>query len=191
MTDEIKYVSRAGEKLAGVLDAMCVDPAGWVCADFGCNVGGFTDCLIQRGAAKVYAVDTGYGALAWTMRQHERVEVMERTNVLHCDVPEAVDLVVIDVGWTPQKKVIPIAAKWIKPGGRIVSLLKPTFEYDKLHPTEHRDKRVPLTAEQTQDVIDAVVAGLAEIGFVPKQIVESSLLGKGGNHEYLLEFVLG
>ncbi|MBT7170522.1 MAG: TlyA family RNA methyltransferase, partial [Phycisphaerales bacterium] len=117
MTDEtnseIKYVSRAGKKLAGALDAMGVDPAGWVCADFGCNVGGFTDCLLQRGAAKVYAVDTGYGALAWTMRQHERVEVMERTNVLHCDVPEAVDLVVIDVGWTPQVKVIPVAAKWV------------------------------------------------------------------------------
>ncbi len=190
MTDETKYVSRAGAKLAGALDAMGIDPAGWVCADFGCNVGGFTDCLIQRGAAKVYAVDTGYGALAWTMRQHDRVEVMERTNVLYCDIPAAVDLVVIDVGWTPQVKVIPTAAKWLRPGGRIVSLLKPTFEYDKQHPNERRDKRVPLTAEQTQAVIDGVVAGLAEIGFAPTQIVESPLLGKGGNHEYLLEFIL-
>ena len=184
------YVSRGGLKLEGALDDLELDPAGLRCLDLGASTGGFTDCLLQRGAAKVYAVDTGYGALAWTMRQHERVEVMERTNVLHCDVPEAVDLVVIDVGWTPQVKVIPVAAKWVRPGGRIVSLLKPTFEYDKQHPNQRRDKRVPLTAEQTQAVIDGVYAGLEKIGFTPTQIVESVLLGKGGNHEYLLEFVL-
>ncbi|TFG88259.1 MAG: TlyA family RNA methyltransferase, partial [Gemmatimonadales bacterium] len=128
--DDDAFVSRAGRKLAAALDAFGLDVAGAICADFGCNVGGFTDCLLRRRAARVYAVDTGYGALAWTLRTSDRVVVMERTNALHCPVPEPVDLVTIDVGWTPQSRIVPAAMRWLKPagGGRIVSLLKPHYE---------------------------------------------------------------
>ncbi len=117
-----QFVGRAGDKLDAALAAFAVDVGGWVCADFGCNVGGFTHCLLSRGAARVYAVDTGYGALAWTLRQDSRVVVMERTNALYTEPPEPVDLVAIDVAWTPQKLIFPAARKWPKPGGIIVSL---------------------------------------------------------------------
>ena len=95
------------------------------CADFGCNVGGFTDCLLQRGAAHVVAMDTGYGTLAWKLRQDARVTVRERENALHAAVPgeaERVDLVVIDMGWTPQRLCVPVAVMWLKPGGRIIHM---------------------------------------------------------------------
>lgn len=98
-----QFASRSGHKLAAALDAFSIDPSGLICADLGCNVGGFTDCLLQRGAAKVYAVDTGYGTLAWKLR--DPVVVMERTNAMHVVLPETVDLVTIDVAWTPQHHV--------------------------------------------------------------------------------------
>lgn len=126
-----KFVSRGGLKLEHALEAFGLDVRGMRCADFGCNVGGFTDCLLQRGASHVTAIDTGYGALAWTLRNDPRVTVMERTNALHAPAPnndERVDLVVIDMGWTPQRKCIPPALEWIKPGGRIVTLIKPHYE---------------------------------------------------------------
>jgi 23S rRNA (cytidine1920-2'-O)/16S rRNA (cytidine1409-2'-O)-methyltransferase len=92
-------------------------------------VGGFTDCLLQRGAARVTAVDTGYGALAWKLRQDPRVEVRERTNALHADPPAGgVDLVVVDLAWTPQRLAVPAALRWLAPGGRIVTLVKPHYE---------------------------------------------------------------
>jgi len=103
--------------LQGALDAFGVRVAGRVCADFGCNVGGFTDCLLQAGAAKVFAIDTGYGELAWKLRKNPRVAVMERTNALYCDVPEAVDLVTVDVAWTPQRLAVPAALRWLKQPG--------------------------------------------------------------------------
>lgn len=126
------FVSRAGLKLAHALDAFKLDVSGFVCADFGCNVGGFTDCLLQHGAARVFAIDTGYGTLHYRLRTDPRVVVMERTNALHAAKPQAaVDLVVIDLAWTPQRFSIPAAAGWIKqPDGRIVSLIKPHYEVE-------------------------------------------------------------
>lgn len=119
---ENPYVSRGGLKLRHALEVFGVDPAGWWCADLGCSTGGFTDCLLQAGAARVYAVDTAYGELAWRLRQDERVAVMERTNALHAEVPAdvaergGVDLVVIDLGWTVQSRAIPAALRWVVPG---------------------------------------------------------------------------
>jgi 23S rRNA (cytidine1920-2'-O)/16S rRNA (cytidine1409-2'-O)-methyltransferase len=121
-------VGRGALKLQHALREFSVDPAGLICADFGCNVGGFTGCLLQSGAAKVYAVDTGYGALAWTLRNDPRVVAMERTNALHASQPEPVDLVVIDLGWTPQRLAGPAALAWLKPEGRIITLIKPHYE---------------------------------------------------------------
>ncbi len=125
------YVSRGGLKLEHALDTFDLDVAGLACADLGCSTGGFTDCLLQRGAARVFAVDTAYGQLAWKLRSDDRVTVMERRNALHVDAPEPVDLVVLDLGWTRQDKAIPAALGWIGPGGRIVSLVKPHYEADR------------------------------------------------------------
>ena len=124
-----KFVSRAGAKLEYALEEFKLDVTGLRCADFGCNVGGFTDCLLQRGAKHVTAIDTGYGALAWKLRQDPRVETRERTNALHAEAPAGgVDLVVLDLAWTPQRLAIPAALKWLAPGGRIITLIKPHYE---------------------------------------------------------------
>ena len=124
------FVSRAGLKLDHALRDFKFVANGLICADFGCNVGGFTDCLLQRGAAKVYALDTGYGVLAWKLRNEPHVVVMERTNALHAEPAELVDLVTIDMAWTPQRHAIPAALKWLKPTGRIITLIKPHYELD-------------------------------------------------------------
>jgi len=124
-----KFVSRAGAKLEHALEEFKLDVTGLRCADFGCNVGGFTDCLLQCGAKHVTAIDTGYGALAWKLRQDPRVETHERTNALHAEAPAGgVDLVVLDLAWTPQRLAIPAALKWLAPGGRIITLIKPHYE---------------------------------------------------------------
>jgi len=183
------FVSRAGEKLAAALDAFGLTVAGGVCADLGCNVGGFTDCLLRRGAARVYAVDTGRGALAWTLRKSPRVVVMERTNALHCAVAEPVDLVVIDVAWTPQERIVPAALRWLKrpgggaAGGRIISLLKPHYELAKLRGSRPGRR---LTDEQAAAVCRAVCQRLAGEICTVRAVMRSALRGKGGNVEFLL-----
>jgi 23S rRNA (cytidine1920-2'-O)/16S rRNA (cytidine1409-2'-O)-methyltransferase len=121
------FVSRAGFKLEHALREFDFSVEGLTCADLGCNVGGFTDCLLQYGAKKIFAVDTGYGTLAWKLRNDDRVITMERTNALHLDPPEIVDLVVIDLGWTPQALALPVAARWVQ-GGHMISLIKPHYE---------------------------------------------------------------
>lgn len=132
------YVSRGGLKLEHALREFGIDARGLVCADLGASTGGFTDCLLKHGAARVYSVDTAYGELAWTLRNDPRVVVMERANALHTDPPPeiapagggvgGVDLVVLDLGWTRQQFAIPAALKWLKPTGRIISLIKPHYE---------------------------------------------------------------
>jgi 23S rRNA (cytidine1920-2'-O)/16S rRNA (cytidine1409-2'-O)-methyltransferase len=124
---DLTFVSRAGFKLEHALREFDFNVKGLTCADLGCNVGGFTDCLLQHGAKKVFAVDTGYGTLAWKLRSDDRVITMERTNALHLDPPEIVDLVVIDLGWTPQALALPVAARWVQ-GGHMISLIKPHYE---------------------------------------------------------------
>lgn len=128
---ECPYVGKGGLKLAFTLEHFELDASGLVCADLGCNVGGFTDCLLQHGAAKVYAVDTAYGLLAWKLRTDERVVVFERTNALHWTPPEPLDLVVADLGWTRQEKALPVMAEMLKPGGLALSLVKPQYEVPK------------------------------------------------------------
>ena len=134
-----QFVSRGGVKLAAALEAFAIAVGGCACADLGCNVGGFTDCLLQRGARRVYAVDTAYGQLAWKLRSDRRVTVLERTNALHFDPWSQVqafdgcDLVVIDLGWTRQSLALPAALRWLRCGepagtGRIVTLIKPHYE---------------------------------------------------------------
>ena len=184
-----RYVSRGGLKLAAAIRAFDMDCGGLTCADFGCNIGGFTDCLLSHGAAKVYAVDTGYGTLAWKLRKDPRVVVMERTNALYADPPEAVDLVAIDVAWTPQKLSVPAAVKWLAPGGKIISLLKPIFELAKLDPVAGGGggpKTKTLTITQTEEIRDQVCGQLTRLGFGPEKVIASPIAGKGGNTEFLL-----
>src|SRR3954470_23099800 len=123
-----EFVSRAGQKLEHALVKFSIDVSGWVCADLGSNVGGFVDCLLQRGAVKVYAIDTGYGALEWKLRKDPRVVVMERTNAIHVQLPEKVKLVTIDVAWTKQKIILPAAMRLLEPCGDVVTLIKPHYE---------------------------------------------------------------
>lgn len=182
-TGKAKFVSRAGEKLCAALDAFGLNVSGRSCADFGCNVGGFTDCLLQRGASRVYAVDTGYGELAWTLRKDHRVVVMERTNALYCPVPGKVDIVVIDVAWTSQAFAIPAAARWLKHSGIIVSLLKPHYELaKKVGKTPH----APLSDTQAGDICLEVCHGLSRQGLQVLAGMKSPLRGKGGNTEFLV-----
>jgi len=178
-----QFLSRAGQKLDAALDAFGLDVAGLICADFGCNVGGFTDCLLQRGAGKVYAVDTGYGELAWKLRKDSRVVVMERTNALYTDPPQPVDLVTIDVGWTPQELIVPPALQWIGSAGRIVSLLKPHYELSK-RGARKGNRRIP--DSQAREVCLEVSEKLANSGCCIQAEMRSVLRGKGGNLEFFL-----
>src|SRR5688500_4519805 len=128
-----EFASRAGRKLDHALTTFNIDLTGFTCADLGSNVGGFVDCLLRRGAAKVYAIDTGYGALDWKLRKDPRVVVMERTNAMHAQLPEAVDLVAIDVAWTKQRHILPAARRMVADVGRVVTLIKPHYEADPAH----------------------------------------------------------
>ena len=177
------FVSRGGLKLAAALEAFGLDPSGQVWADFGCNVGGFTDCLLQRGARRVYALDTGYGELAWTLRRDDRVVVMERTNALHAEPPEPVDAVAADMAWTTQDRIAPAAAAWLKPGGVLVSLMKPHYELAHL---DRRKPRGPLTEDDRRRALVAVCRTLAGLGFAVEGVIDSPIAGKGGNVEMLL-----
>src|SRR3954470_8633327 len=114
------FVSRAGQKLDHAINEFHIDVTNLICADLGCSTGGFTDCLLQRGAKKVYAVDTGYGVLDWKLRKDPRVIVMERTNAMHVEIPEPADLVTIDVAWTKQWHILPAAKKILARDGEVV-----------------------------------------------------------------------
>ena len=180
---EENYVSRAGEKLAFALKEFHLSVEGFVCADLGCSTGGFVDVLLQHGASKVYAVDTGYGVLDWKLRNDPRVVVMERTNALHVQIPEPLDFVSIDAGWTRQKLILPHALSLLKPGGYCISLLKPHYEA----PKEYLYKGGILPEEYQEEVIHGVEETLAQLPLTYKGRVLSPVLGKkGDNKEYLL-----
>ena len=185
-----RYASRGGTKLASALDAFQLDVSGNCCADLGANVGGFTDCLLKRDAAKVYAVDTGYGVLAWPLRQDPRVVTLERTNVLNSDPTNidgfrGCDLVTVDLGWTRQVRAIPAALKWLATGCRIVSLIKPHYEADTgaLNGGVLSDDEAHCTAQRVLDAMPSLgVRVLAQI----RSPVRGGGSRKGkGNVEYL------
>lgn len=173
-------MSRAGEKLNHALDAFAVNVTARTCADLGCNAGGFVDCLLQRGAAKVYAIDTGYGMLAWKLRQDARVVVMERTNAMHVTLPEAVGIVTIDVAWTKQRHVLPAAKKMLSPDGLVITLIKPHYEA-----AAAQLRRGVLVAEAMEGVLAQVRQDINAAGFEIVRETTSPLIGAGGNSEYL------
>ena len=174
------FVSRAGQKLEHALAAFGIDVAGRTCADLGSNTGGFVDCLLQRGAAKVYAIDTGYGALEYKLRKDPRVIVMERTNAMHVKLPELVAFISIDVAWTKQKHILPAARKLLSPAGQVVTLIKPHYEADKF-----MLRKGILQEEHLPAVLQRVKADIAAAGFELMQITDSPILGSQGNRELL------
>jgi 23S rRNA (cytidine1920-2'-O)/16S rRNA (cytidine1409-2'-O)-methyltransferase len=189
------FVGRGGLKLRHALEAFTIDPTGLTCADLGANVGGFTDCLLKAGATRVYSVDTGYGTLAWTLRKDPRVIVMERTNALHAEPPEPVDLIAIDLSWTPQRHAIPAALRWLKPGGRIITLIKPHYE---LTPDEKSLLRDGVLDERDAERIALRTASeLPSLGVRVAGLTKSPLTGgatkgnKRGNSEWLTLLVEG
>ncbi len=191
------YVSRGGLKLQAALDAFGLEVAGRCCADLGCNAGGFTDCLLQRGAARVFAVDTGYGALAWKLRQDPRVVVMERTNALHVEAKSLetyrpCDCVVIDLGWTRQNKAIPAALAWLdaqNPNARIITLIKPHYEADTQTLARGRkggiltDDDACVVAHRVLDELPAL--GVKVLGSIESPVRGGAGKGKAGNIEFL------
>ncbi|HEX4796382.1 MAG TPA: SAM-dependent methyltransferase [Humisphaera sp.] len=175
-----EYVSRAGQKLAHALTSFSIDLRGLICADLGSNVGGFVDCLLQNGAAKVYAVEKGYGVLEWKLRKDARVIVMERINAMHVELPEAVDLITIDVAWTRQKNILPAAARILRPQGRVITLIKPHYEAD-----QRLLKGGVLPKEELAGVLDHVQKDIADAGFGVDALTQSPILGAKGNVEML------
>lgn len=176
-----KYVSRAGMKLEPAVRHFAIDPTNWVCADLGSNVGGFVDCLLQHGAAKIYAVDTSYGTLAWKLRRDPRVVVMERTNAMHVVLPEPVDLVTIDVAWTKQQHILPAARRLVKPTGLVLSLVKPHYEA----PKEWLERGV-LPPQRVDSVVEQVRQTADQTGWTIRGQFLSPLPGQSGNREMWL-----
>ena len=174
------FVSRAGQKLDHALTTFAIDVANLICADFGSNTGGFTDCLLQRGAPKVYAVDTGYGVLDWKLRNDPRVVVMERTNAMHATLPEPVSLITIDVAWTRQRHILPAARRALADGGQVITLIKPHYE----SPPPLLRKGI-LPDDQLATVLDTVKQDFHTAGFTLTGLTESPIKGAKGNTELL------
>ena len=177
------FVSRGGIKLAGALDAFGYDPGAQVVADFGASTGGFTDCLLQRGAIKVFAIDVGYGQLHHRLRQDQRVVVKERTNARHLktgDLPLPVDLVVIDASFIGLEKLLPSAHALLKEGGSVIALVKPQFQVGQ----EHVGKGgVVRDSALRQSAIDAIAAHAEQLDFVKVGQADSVITGPKGNQE--------
>ncbi len=176
----MSFVSRAGQKLDHALTSFDVDVTHLICADFGSNTGGFVDCLLQRGAAKVFAIDTGYGTLEWKLRNDPRVVVMERTNAMHVELPEKMSLITIDVAWTKQRLILPAARRVLGDGGEVITLIKPHYEADK-----NLLRRGILGEKHLAEVVAQVEADIAAAGFDVIAKVDSPITGRGGNRELL------
>jgi 23S rRNA (cytidine1920-2'-O)/16S rRNA (cytidine1409-2'-O)-methyltransferase len=177
------YVGKGGLKLEFALRHFGVSVSGLICADLGCHRGGFTDCLLQHGALRVHAVDTGYGILDWKLRSDPRVVVHERTNLLYWKSPESLDQAVIDAGWTPQRLSIPAALQSLKPGGAILSLVKPQYEVER-----SELQRGVLPADGLASAMERVRASLNGVARTLGE-VQSPIPGSGGNTEFWLYLV--
>jgi 23S rRNA (cytidine1920-2'-O)/16S rRNA (cytidine1409-2'-O)-methyltransferase len=187
--DACPYVSRGGLKLAAGLDHFSIVPEGMVCADVGASTGGFTDCLLQRGATRVYAIDVGYGQLAWKLRQDPRVVVMERTNARKLqpgDIPEPLDLAVIDASFISLKLLVAPLLPFFRTQISILALIKPQFEAGKERVGKGGVIRDP---DLHQQVTTEIVDFAAKLGLHSRGVIPSPLLGPKGNREFLIHLV--
>ena len=183
---DLPFVSRGGLKLQEALDFLDMDVSGYVCLDVGASTGGFTDCLLQRLAARVYAIDVGYGQLDWRLRQDPRVVVIERSNIRYATpeiLPEPFDLITVDVSFISLKIVIPAVIPFLKQQGKILALIKPQFEVGKGEVGKGGVVKDPVLHE-------AVIADLSvffsDAGFVPGPVIPSPILGPKGNREFII-----
>jgi len=182
------WVSRGGVKLAAALDAFGIDPAGRVCLDVGASTGGFTDCLLQRGAARVYAVDVGHGQLDARLRADPRVVVREKVNarsLSRAEVLEPVSLAAVDVSFISLRLVLPAVAALVEPGGAIVALVKPQFEAGR---REVPRGGVVRDEEVRRRVVEEVAAAGRALGLEVAGSIPSPIRGARGNEEFLLGF---
>jgi len=183
------YASRGGYKIEGAIKELRIDVKDKIVADLGCSTGGFTDCLLKNGAAKVYAVDVGYGILAWKLRQDKRVKVLERKNARYLkleDLGERVDMVTADLAFISLKKIIPVLPNILKENGEGLCLIKPQFEVKR---DEVGPKGVVRDSVLHKRVIDEISRNAEGSGFKVKGVVESSLKGPKGNKEFFIYFV--
>ena len=179
------YVSRGGLKLEKALRDFGVDPTGFVCSDSGASTGGFTDCLLQKGAKKVFAIDVGYGQLAWSIRTDERVVCMERTNIRYVkpeDLGAPLDLSVVDVSFISLRIVLPAIKALLKPTGQIVCLIKPQFEAGK---DKVGKKGVVRDAAVHEEVLNGFLTLAAELELTVRNLTFSPVKGPEGNIEFL------
>lgn len=178
-----RFVSRGGEKLEAALVGFGIDVRGWVAADVGASTGGFTDCLLQRGALRVYAIDVGYGQLDWRLRNDPRVVVMERTNARYLErLPEPVHLVTVDVSFISLRLILPRAVDWLRPGGQVLALIKPQFEAGRRDVGKGGVVRDPAVHRR---VLVEVAQAAGALGLTLRGMMVSPLLGPAGNREFL------
>ncbi len=184
------YVSRGGLKLEKALRNFGVDPTGYVCSDSGASTGGFTDCLLQQGASKVFAIDVGYGQLAWKIRNDPRVVVMERTNIRYVtpeDLGQPLDLSVIDVSFISLSLVLPVVKTLLKPSGQVLCLIKPQFEAGK---DKVGKKGVVRDAAVHEEVLQNFISLAKSLGFTIRNLTFSPVKGPEGNIEFLAHLSL-
>lgn len=185
----LRYVSRGGLKLEAAIARFGIHVIGKVAADIGASTGGFTDCLLRQGATHVYAVDVGYGQLAWSLRQDPRVQVIDRTNIRFLPpdrIPEPLDLATIDVSFISLRKVLPKVAELLKPNGVIVALVKPQFEVGKGEVGKGGVVRDP---GKREGALDDVIRFAEAMGLILKGSMISPITGQKGNVEYLIQLV--
>lgn len=188
LEDPNPYVSRGGLKLRGALEAFGLRPNGWICLDVGSSTGGFTDCLLQHGAAHIYAVDVGRNVIDPTLRSDSRITVIEGINARYFDlklIPHPVDLLTMDVSFISVTRVLPAVLPTLKKSGHAVILVKPQFE---LRPADNR-KGVVRDAALQQEAVQKVRTHAEGLGLFCKDQVESSLRGPKGNREFFLHFL--
>ncbi len=180
-----RYVSRGGEKLEAAIAAFKINVKGKVCADVGASTGGFTDCMLQHGASKVYAIDVGQGILHWNLRQNTRVVVMENTNARHVErLPESIDLITIDASFISLKTLLPVSRGWFgEKGGEVIALIKPQFEAGRKEAA--RGKGVIRDEAVHRQVLKDTLAFAQTERYGAAGLIRSPLLGPKGNVEFL------
>ncbi len=184
--EDIPYVSRGGLKLHSAMEYFNIDVKDLIVMDVGSSTGGFTDCLLQHGARKVYCIDVGYGQLAWKLRNDSRVVLFERTNIRYLKretIPEVIDLITIDVSFISLKKVIPHVREFLRENGEILALIKPQFEVGK---GEVGKGGIVRDGEKRESAVESIRDFVMENGFKVIGIFESSLKGQKGNIEYFI-----
>jgi 23S rRNA (cytidine1920-2'-O)/16S rRNA (cytidine1409-2'-O)-methyltransferase len=183
------YVSRGGLKLDAALRAYDLLLTGKVVADVGASTGGFTDCALQQGARRVYAIDVATGALAWSLRTDPRVVVMEGVNAMHlCELPEQVDVITLDLSFTSLRLVLPQVLRWLVPGGAVIALIKPQYEASS---SAQLVGGVVVDPLERRQIVGRLLCWVQERGWRIEGLIASPIQGSGGNWEYLAHLCRG